>query len=368
MEELPIGKGNFPLPLIAALGIIKKCAAKVNIDFGLNKTKAEGIMEAANEVIKGRWKQHFPVSLYQSGTGIQGDMNVNEVVAKRAEEILHLKESICSKEDVNKNQSSITSFTIAMHISAVLEIDEKLVPALTLLYEALKEKANSFQSIVKVGRMSLQDSFCITLGQEFAGYASQIEDGIIRLRSIVPMLLVLPQTQLNSPIDFLQKLVAELSKELNYSFRTKDSLTTIACHDPLVELSGVLNSIAVSLMKIGNDIRFLGSGPCCGLGELRLPENEPGSSIMPGKVNPTQCEALTMICAQVMGNHVTVTLGGSGGHFELNALKPLIIGNVLHSIRLLYDSVNSFTKNCIVDIQANQENIQEQLKEVSMAH
>jgi fumarate hydratase class II len=361
-QNFQIGNERMPLSLIRALAIQKRCAAKTNYTLNtLAPELAEAIIQAAEEVIDGRWDNQFPLVVWQTGSGTQTNMNMNEVIANRANEILGsplgAKNPIHPNDHVNYGQSSNDSFPTAMHIAAVLEIDNQLVPALTHFHHHLKEKENAFQDILKIGRTHLQDATPITLGQEFSGYRMQIELGIERLKSCLKHLYPIAQggtavgTGLNCPQGF-DELFAKLVADFTHCPFTSapNKFEALASHDAMVELSGALNVIAVSVMKIANDIRWLASGPRCGLGEIQLPENEPGSSIMPGKVNPTQSEALTMVAAQVMGNHTTVTIAGSQGHFELNVFKPVIIANVLQSIRLLADAVRSFTDNCLIGI------------------
>jgi len=358
-----------PEPFIRAFGILKKCAAKVNMKFGLDKSIAYAIIQASDEVAKGKWNSHFPAKIYQPGNGMLSNMNANEVIAKRATEILSYKKTINPYDDVNMGQSSNDCFATAMHISSLFMLNQALIPALNGLKTALLKKVAEFSDIIKVGRTHTQDAVPITLGQEFSGYASQIDFDLELLEEKIPKLLRIAQggtavgSGLNTFEGFSELFAAELSNETGYQFKSAPNLfAALACHDPLVDLSGALNTVAASIMKIANDIRFLGSGPRCGFGELLLPENEPGSSIMPGKVNPTQCEALSMVCAQVMGNHAAVTFAGASGHFELNVFKPLIIGNVLHSIQILSDSVKAFTKYCVDGIIANKTNIKKQLE------
>ncbi len=309
-------------------------------------------MAAADEVKQGKLSSHFPLKIWQTGSGTQSNMNANEVIANRAIEIMGGKlgnKSVHPNDHVNRSQSSNDSFPTVMHIATVIELTERLLPSLEALHEALLAKSNEFNDVIKVGRTHTQDAVPMTLGQEFGGYAAQIEDCIVRIKSKLPDVSQLAQggtavgTGLNTYKGFAEQVAQAISEETGHKFTTaKNKFTALASHDSLIELSGSLNTLAVALMKIANDIRFLGSGPRCGLGELHLPENEPGSSIMPGKINPTQCEAMTMVCAQVMGNHVAATIGCSNGHFELNVFKPMIAKNVLHSIRLLGDCAKAF--------------------------
>lgn len=361
-QNFLIGGEKMPLPLIRALAIQKRCAAKTNFSLDILKPEiAEAIIQAAEEVIDGKWDDHFPLVIWQTGSGTQTNMNMNEVIANRANELLGSplgsKNPVHPNDHVNSGQSSNDAFPTAMHIATVLELHTQLIPALTHFHDHLKAKEVAFQNLLKIGRTHLQDATPITLGQEFSGYATQIELGKARIEDSLKRLYPLAQggtavgTGLNCPKGFdhlFAKMVAEYTR---FPFLTADNkFEALASHDAMVEISGVLNVIAGSLMKIANDIRWLASGPRCGLGEIHLPENEPGSSIMPGKVNPTQCEALTMVACQVMGNHTTVSIAGSQGHFELNVYKPVIIANVLQSIRLLADALRSFTDNCLVGI------------------
>lgn len=360
-----------PTPIIRSFGILKKCAAKVNLRYGLDPKISNAIIAAADEVIQGKLDSHFPLVIWQTGSGTQSNMNSNEVIANRAIQILGGTlgdKSVHPNDHVNRSQSSNDSFPTVMHIATVLETHRVLLPALRRLHETLEQKVKEFQNIIKIGRTHTQDATPLTLGQEFSGYAHQIKMAIKRVEAKLPQISELAQggtavgTGLNTYIGFAEAIAEEVSKETGYPFTTApNKFESLATKDALVEFHGTLNTIAVSLMKIGNDIRFLGSGPRSGLGELILPENEPGSSIMPGKVNPTQCEALTMLCAQVMGNNVAVTIGGSNGHFELNVFKPLIAYNVLHSIRLLGDGCQSFVSNCLLGIKANEKRINELL-------
>jgi fumarate hydratase class II len=333
----------------------------------------DAICKAADEVIDGKLDDHFPLVVWQTGSGTQTNMNANEVISNRAIEMLGgemgSKKPVHPNDHVNRGQSSNDSFPTAMHIAAVLEIHRRLMPGLRRLHGALAAKAHDFASIIKIGRTHLQDATPITLGQEFSGYARQVELGIERVVTALPRLYPLAQggtavgTGLNAPVGFAERFAEESSRITGYPFVTaSNKFEALAAHDALVEFSGVLNTLAVSLFKIANDIRLLGSGPRSGLGELLLPENEPGSSIMPGKVNPTQAEALTMACAQVMGNHVAITVAGSQGHMELNVFKPVMIFNLLQSIRLIGDASVSFTDNCVAGIEPNTRHIDELMR------
>lgn len=372
-----IGEEKMPKPLIRALGILKRSAAMVNMQIaGLDKKVGEAIVKAATEVMENKLDAHFPLSIWQTGSGTQTNMNANEVISNRAIELLGgeigSKKPVHPNDHVNMGQSSNDSFPTAMHIAAVEEIDHRLLPALSALRNALNDKAHAFKHLVKIGRTHLQDATPLTLGQEFSGYVAQMEYGIERVKNTLPRLYYLAQggtavgTGLNAKKGFAEAFAQEVAALTKLPFVTApNKFEALASHDHLVEASGALNVLAVSLMKIANDIRLLGSGPRCGLGELSLPENEPGSSIMPGKVNPTQCEAMTMVCAQVMGNHMTVTIAGSQGHFELNVYKPVMIYNVLQSIRLLADACHSFTEHCVAGIVANEARIN-QLRDESL--
>jgi len=376
--NFPIGGESEVMPesIIKAFGILKKCAAKVNINFGLNKKIADAIIAASDEVKQGKLTSEFPLKIWQTGSGTQSNMNANEVIANRGIEIMGGKlgdKLIHPNDHVNRSQSSNDSFPTVMHIATMIELHECLFPSLNELHDALQAKANEFANIIKVGRTHTQDAVPMTLGQEFGGYAYQLEVCIKNLKEKVPAISELAQggtavgTGLNTYEGFAEEIAEEISKETGHKFVTSpNKFAALACHDPFVELSGSLNTLAVALMKIANDIRFLASGPRCGIGEISLPENEPGSSIMPGKVNPTQSEAITMVCAQVMGNHVAVSIGGSNGHFELNVFKPLIVVNVLQSIRLLGDSAKAFKDRCVVDIKPNKERIEKLLNDSLM--
>lgn len=362
---------KMPVPVIRAFGILKKCAASYNADKGkLTPEVGTAIMGAADEVSAGTLMDHFPLVVYQTGSGTQTNMNVNEVISNRAIQMLGgevgSKAPVHPNDHVNMGQSSNDSFPTAMHIAAVQEIEEVLLPGLKQLHRALHEKAWAFRDIIKTGRTHTQDATPLTLGQEFSGYAKQVEKGIKRVEQSRSSLYELALggtavgTGLNTEAGYDYEMASRIAKETNLPFITAENkFESLAAHDALVECSGQLNVLAASLNKVANDVRFLGSGPRSGLGELSLPENEPGSSIMPGKVNPTQCEALTMVCAQVMGNHVAITVGGMQGHFELNVFKPVMIANLLSSVRLLGDASHSFSKNCVEGIEANTDKIEE---------
>ncbi|KAJ4483986.1 L-Aspartase-like protein [Lentinula lateritia] len=368
---------RLPPPLIKAFATLKKAASIVNTGYGMDPKIGEAIQQAADDVISGELMDHFPLVVFQTGSGTQSNMNVNEVISNRAIEILGgelgSKKPVHPNDHVNMSQSSNDTFPTAMHVAAVIEIHHSLLPALTELRDAMDTKAKAFDHIVKIGRTHLQDATPLTLGQEFSGYVQQLTNGIARIEGVLPRLSLLAQggtavgTGLNTKKGFDVKVAAEISKLTGLEFKTApNKFEALASHDAMVEAHGALNVVACSLMKIANDIRYLGSGPRCGLGELSLPENEPGSSIMPGKVNPTQCEALTMVAAQVMGNQTAVSIAGASGQFELNVFKPVIIKNVLQSIRLLADGSRSFTKNCVVGIQANESRINSLLNESLM--
>jgi fumarate hydratase, class II len=369
LGNFKIGGETMPLPLVRALGIVKLAAAKANraLD-NLEPHIADAIVEAANEVANGALNDHFPLVVWQTGSGTQSNMNANEVISNRAIEILGgvmgSKEPVHPNDHCNRSQSSNDTFPTAMHIAAAEQVANTLVPALTHLHDALEKKSKEWSDIVKIGRTHLQDATPLTLGQEFSGYTTQIRYGIERVKQSLPRLLALAQggtavgTGLNAKPGFAEKFADEVASYTGLPFITAENkFEALAAHDAYVEMSGMLNVIAVSLNKIANDIRLLGSGPRSGLGELSLPENEPGSSIMPGKVNPTQCEALTMVCAQVMGNHTAISFAGAQGHMELNVFKPVMAYNLLQSIRLIADASVSFTDNCIVGIEPNRDNI-----------
>ncbi|KAG6412567.1 hypothetical protein SASPL_125249 [Salvia splendens] len=461
LQNFEIGgeRERMPEPIIRAFGVLKKCAAKVNIGYGLDPAIGNAIMQAAQEVAEGKLNDHFPLVVWQTGSGTQSNMNANEemrarrkqlllqviflsvehfpgggvgveiwseedlviepfvlkavhffhkllfqmyinrlydlcriaellvmflydeifilqVIANRAAEILGHKrgeKAVHPNDHVNRSQSSNDTFPTVMHIAAATEINSRLLPKLKQLHTTLNAKSLEFNDIVKIGRTHTQDATPLTLGQEFSGYTTQVKYGIDRVLCTLPRIYQLAQggtavgTGLNTKKGFDVKIAEAVAEETNLPFVTAENkFEALAAHDAFVESSGSLNTVATSLMKIANDIRFLGSGPRCGLGELILPENEPGSSIMPGKVNPTQCEALTMVCAQVMGNHVAITVGGSNGHFELNVFKPVMASNLLHSVRLLGDASASFEKNCVRGIQANTDRIHKLLHESLM--
>lgn len=369
LQNFEIGTETMPAPLVRALGIQKKAAALANVDLGeLDKDIGEAISKAADEVINGTLADQFPLVVWQTGSGTQTNMNANEVISNRAIEALGgeigSKNPIHPNDHVNRGQSSNDTFPTAMHIAAVEQIHHDLIPALEELQGALADKAKAFDGIVKNGRTHLQDATPLTLGQEFSGYATQVKYGLKRVQTSLQWLYPLAQggtavgTGINSKTGFDVKFAEKVAEITGLPFVTAENkFEALAAHDAIVDASGALNVLAVSLMKIANDLRLLGSGPRSGIGEIILPANEPGSSIMPGKVNPTQCEALTMVCAQVMGNHTAISVAGSNGHFELNVFKPVMIYNLLQSIRLLADSARSFTKNCVVGIEADEKRI-----------
>lgn len=366
IENFKIGDGRMPIEIIRAFAILKKAAALTNAELGvLTKEKAEIISEVCDEILRGELDDHFPLVVWQTGSGTQSNMNVNEVIANRAHVLKggKLEDSdrlIHPNDDVNKSQSSNDTFPTAMHIAAYIMLVETTLPGIELLWKTLVSKSRDFSGIVKIGRTHLMDATPLTLGQEFSGYASQLEHGLKSLKHALPHLSELALggtavgTGINAPKGY-DKLVARKIAELTgYPFITAaNKFESLAAHDAIVEASGALKTLAVSLMKIANDIRLLASGPRCGIGEIILPANEPGSSIMPGKVNPTQSEALTMVCAQVVGCDAAITIGGMNGHFELNVFKPVMIYNFLVAARLLGDACVSFNNNCAIGIQAN---------------
>ena len=369
LGNFKIGEETMPLPLIRALGITKLAAAKTNMKLGdLDQKIGDAIVLAAKEVAEGKWNDHFPLVVWQTGSGTQSNMNANEVISNRAIEILKgemgSKSPVHPNDHCNQSQSSNDTFPTAMHIAAAEEISLKLLPALKYLQDHLQKKVDMWQDIIKIGRTHLQDATPLTLGQEFSGYVKQVSNGVERVEQSLPKLLALAQggtavgTGLNAKPKFAKSFAEEVKKYTGLSFITAENkFEALAAHDGFVEMSGMLNTLATGLFKIANDIRLLGSGPRSGLGELSLPENEPGSSIMPGKVNPTQCEAMTMVCSQVMGNHTTITFSGSQGHMELNVFKPVLAYNLIQSIRLLTDVCISFADKCISGIEPNKKNI-----------
>ena len=377
LGNFKIGGETMPEPMIRALGIVKMAAAKANMSLdNLEGDIGQAVVSAATEVAEGKLNDHFPLVVWQTGSGTQSNMNANEVISNRAIEILGgemgSKSPVHPNDHCNRSQSSNDTFPTAMHIAAAEEGSNRLLPALKHLYAALTAKSEAWKDIVKIGRTHLQDATPLTLGQEFSGYATQLKYSIERVETSMPRLLALAQggtavgTGLNAKPGFAEKFASEVADFTGLSFATAENkFEALAAHDAFVEMSGMLNTIAASLNKIANDIRLLGSGPRSGLGELSLPENEPGSSIMPGKVNPTQCEALTMVCAQVMGNHTAITIAGAQGHMELNVFKPVMAYNLLQSMRLIGDAAVSFTDNCVVGIEANETNI-EQLMQRSL--
>lgn len=378
LEHFKIGNERLPRPLIRALGIVKYCAALSNISLNnLDETIGYAVAEAAQNVIDGKLDDHFPLVIWQTGSGTQSNMNTNEVIANLANErfggTLGSKSPVHPNDHCNRSQSTNDVFPTAMHIATVEQLYQLLIPALQYLHQALFDKSQAWTDIIKIGRTHLQDATPLTLGQEFSGYTVQLQLGIERIRDSLKRLYPLAQggtavgTGLNAKPGFADNFAEQVASFTGLPFTSAaNKFEAMAAHDALVEISGVLNTLAVSLNKIANDIRLLNSGPRSGFGELTLPENEPGSSIMPGKVNPTQCEAMTMVCAQVMGNHVTVTFAGAQGHLELNAFKPVIIFNVLQSIRLLSEAAISFTDYCIVGITPNTERIAELMEKSLM--
>ena len=371
--NFPIGIETMAPAIIRALGVIKRSAALANKSLdNLDDKRAKAIVEAASDVAEGKLNDNFPLSVWQTGSGTQSNMNSNEVISNRAIEIMGgeigSKDPVHPNDHVNRSQSSNDTFPTAMHIAAAEEIHHKLLPALQQLRNALNDKANEFKDIIKIGRTHTQDATPITLGQEFSGYVAQIDLGIKRVENGLKELYPLAQggtavgTGLNAKPGFAKAFAEEVASYTKLPFITAENkFEALAAHDAFVSAHGALNTVAASLFKIANDIRFLGSGPRSGLGELSLPENEPGSSIMPGKVNPTQCEALTMVCTQVMGNQTTMSIAGSQGHFELNVYKPVMAYNMLQSIQLLSDASISFADKCVVGIEANEDRIEDLL-------
>lgn len=374
LGNFKIGWEKQPLPIVRALGIVKRAAAETNRDLGkLDAKLTDAIVQAANEVIEGKLDDHFPLVVWQTGSGTQSNMNANEVISNRAIEILGgemgSKKPVHPNDHVNMSQSSNDTYPTAMHVACAEEVVHRLIPALQQLGNALNDKAEAWKGIIKIGRTHTQDATPLTLGQEFGGYAAQVRNGIERIEQTLPKLMELAQggtavgTGLNAPIGFAEGVADRIAQITGLPFKTApNKFEALAAHDAMVFSHGAINTVAASLFKIANDIRFLGSGPRSGLGELALPENEPGSSIMPGKVNPTQCEAMTQVCAQVFGNHATLTFAGSQGHFELNVFNPVMAYNFLQSVRLVADAAISFTENCVVGIEPREDNIKRGLE------
>ncbi len=364
-----IGWEKQPAPIVRALGIVKRAAAETNMALGrLDSNVGDVIIRAAQEVIDGKLDEHFPLVVWQTGSGTQSNMNANEVISNRAIEmmggVMGSKNPVHPNDHVNMSQSSNDTYPTAMHIACAEEVQHRLLPALRHLHKALDAKARQWKHIIKIGRTHTQDATPLTLGQEFSGYATQVWNGIRRIEMTMPMLMELAQggtavgTGLNAPVGFAEMVADKIAAITGMPFTSApNKFEALAAHDAMVMTHGAINTVAVSLFKIGNDIRFLGSGPRSGLGELALPENEPGSSIMPGKVNPTQCEALTMVCVQVFGNQSAISFAGSQGHFELNVFNPVMAYNFLQSVRLLSDAAMSFTDNCVAGIEAREDNI-----------
>jgi fumarate hydratase, class II len=374
LHHFDIGEDKMPPELIQAFGFLKKAAALVNHDLGkLSDEKMRLIVQAADEVISGKLNDHFPLRIWQTGSGTQTNMNANEVISNRAIElaggVLGSKKPIHPNDDVNKSQSSNDTFPTAMHIAAAGQVFRKLIPAVTELRDVLDQKATVFADVVKIGRTHLQDATPLTVGQEFSGWVSLLDRDIARLHTSLDGLFDLALggtavgTGLNAPAEFAVLGAAKIAELTGLPFRSHpNKFAALSAHDELVFASGALKTLAASLMKIANDVRWLASGPRCGLGELTIPENEPGSSIMPGKVNPTQCEAITMVAVQVMGNDAAIGFAGSQGNFELNVFKPVIIHNFLHSVRLLSDACHSFTEHCARGIEVNRTQVDHYLK------
>ena len=369
LGNFKIGWEKQPKSVVRALGIVKRASAEVNMELGKLEPKlGQAIVAAAQEVIEGKLDAHFPLVVWQTGSGTQSNMNANEVISNRAIEmmggVMGSKAPVHPNDHVNMSQSSNDTYPTAMHIACAEEIDHRLLPALQYLRNALNDKAHAWARIIKIGRTHTQDATPLTLGQEFSGYTQQVENGIARIEQTLPALMQLAQggtavgTGLNAPKGFAEMVAERIAAITKLRFTSApNKFEALAAHDAMVFTHGAINTVAASLFKIANDIRFLGSGPRSGLGELSLPENEPGSSIMPGKVNPTQCEALTMVCSQVFGNHATLTFAGSQGHFELNVFNPVMAYNFLQSVQLLADAARSFTDHCIVGIEAREDNI-----------
>ena len=369
LRNFKIGWEKQPASIVRALGIVKRASAETNMDLGkLDPKLGKAIVAAAQEVIEGKLNDHFPLAVWQTGSGTQSNMNANEVISNRAIEMLGgemgSKTPVHPNDHVNMSQSSNDTFPTAMHIACAEEIVHRLIPALQKLRNALNDKAQAWKAIVKIGRTHTQDATPLTLGQEFSGYMQQVENGIERIEQTLPKLMQLAQggtavgTGLNAPVGFAEAVADKIAAITGLPFTSApNKFEALAAHDAMVFAHGAINTVAASLFKIANDIRFLGSGPRSGLGELALPENEPGSSIMPGKVNPTQCEALTQVCVQIFGNHATLTFADSQGHFELNVFNPVMAYNFLQSVRLMADAAVSFTDHCVVGIEARRDNI-----------
>ena len=369
LQNFKIGWEKQPASVVRALGIIKRAAAETNMVLtGLDAKLGAAIITAAQEVIEGKLNDHFPLAVWQTGSGTQSNMNANEVISNRAIEMLGgemgSKKPVHPNDHVNMSQSSNDTYPTAMHIACVEEIHHRLLPALQHLRNALNDKAGAFAKIIKIGRTHTQDATPVTLGQEFSGYTQQVQNGIARIEQTLPMLMQLAQggtavgTGLNAPKGFAEMVAENIANITRLPFTTApNKFEALAAHDAMVMTHGAINTVASSLFKIANDIRFLGSGPRSGLGELNLPENEPGSSIMPGKVNPTQCEALTQVCVQIFGNHAAITFAGASGHFELNVFNPVMAYNFLQSVQLMADAATSFTENCVYGIEAREDNI-----------
>jgi fumarate hydratase, class II len=369
LGNFKIGWEKQPASIVSALGIVKRAAAEANMGLGkLDAALGKVIVEASQEVIEGKLNDHFPLVVWQTGSGTQSNMNANEVISNRAIEMLGgemgSKKPVHPNDHVNMSQSSNDTFPTAMHIACAQEVTHRLLPALQVLHNALNDKAQAWKSIIKIGRTHTQDATPVTLGQEFSGYAKQIENGIARIRLTLPALMELAQggtavgTGLASPVGFAQAVADRIAALTSLPFTSApNKFEALAAHDAMVFTHGAITTVAMSCFKIANDIRFLGSGPRAGLGELALPENEPGSSIMPGKVNPTQCEALTQVCAHIHGNNAAIGFAGSQGHFELNVFNPMMAYNFLQSVQLLSDAAVSFTDNCVVGIEPRLDNI-----------
>jgi fumarate hydratase class II len=374
LNNFKIGWEKQPISIVRALGVIKRAAAETNHALGhLSPHLMEAIVAATQEVIDGKLDGHFPLAVWQTGSGTQTNMNANEVIANRAIELLGgvmgSKHPVHPNDHVNMSQSSNDTYPTAMHVAAVEQVVHSLIPALKYLHQALETKATQWATLIKIGRTHTQDATPLTLGQEFSGYTAQIGNGVARIESTLPMLMQLAQggtavgTGINAPEGFAEEVAARIAAITGLPFTSApNKFEAMAAHDAMIMTHGAINTVAAGLFKIANDIRFLGSGPRAGFGELALPENEPGSSIMPGKVNPTQCEALTMVCCQIFGNHATLTFADSQGHFELNTFNPVIAYNFLQSTQLMADAVTSFTDHCIVGIKAREDNIKAALE------